>query len=141
MQAPRALLNLYKRMRGKFLTTKHRDFRSQALQEIEHPPTSPAYTCSHASKFCDVESCTKGGTAPLSTTARACSEVPDAMFVMAHAASYCMRAMQQLLTWARGVNVFTSASDLRFRDKVTADLFCISGYLAPVSKVQAYYQG
>ena len=44
-------------------------------------------TCSRTSSLGDASSCTKIGTAPLSITTRVCSDVPDATFVSAQAAS------------------------------------------------------
>ncbi len=44
-------------------------------------------TCSLTSSLGEASSCTKMGTAPLSITTRVCSEVPDATFVSAQAAS------------------------------------------------------
>lgn len=49
-------------------------------------------TCSRTSSLFELSSCTKMGTAPLSITTFVCSEVPDATFVRAHAASNCTEA-------------------------------------------------
>ena len=46
-------------------------------------------TCSLTSSFGLMRSCTKMGTAPFAMTTRVCSDVPDAMFVNAHALSNC----------------------------------------------------
>ncbi len=52
---------------------------------------SPEVTCSLTSSLGELSRATKIGTAPLSITTLVWSEVPDATFVSAHAASNCQQ--------------------------------------------------
>ena len=63
--------------------------RTRSRHSGESPAMLPsAHTASsRTSSFGDVSSCTKMGTAPWAITTCACSDVPELMFVSAHAAS------------------------------------------------------
>lgn len=52
-----------------------------------HDGSTVTYTCSRISSAGELKSLTKIGTAPLSITTPVCSDVPEAMFVSAQAAS------------------------------------------------------
>mmetsp|Transcript_5934 Transcript_5934/g.17654 ORF Transcript_5934/g.17654 Transcript_5934/m.17654 type:complete len:204 (-) Transcript_5934:193-804(-) len=74
-------------------------FSTRSRHSGESPAMLPrAHTaCSRTSSLAESSSCTKMGTAPLEITSLVCSEVPEAMFVSAHAASNCSAGLSP--TW------------------------------------------